>query len=184
MNRIQGHGTRHGFVVLLAMALASCGGSAPAVTAGVYDLVAALPTATVTAPPNHVESRLAVLAGDEQSGIFMHPNAQAEFPALALGKAPFLTFAIGLDDAVSDKAGDGVDFTVRIRESNGNTTELWSKYLDAKRRESDRGWHPVRLSLERYANQTVGIILSTSVASDGQFDWAYWGTPQVTRDGR
>ena len=184
MNRILEHKTRHAFVLLLAMTLWSCGGSTPAVTAGVVDLVSALPTATVTASADHVASRPAVLAGERQPGIFMHPNSKAEFPPVALGEAPFLTFAIGIDDSVRDKPGDGVDFTVSVRESSGTITELWSKYLDAKRHAADRGWHPVTVSLEKYAGQTISIILSTSIADDGQFDGAYWGTPQLTPDGR
>ena len=184
MNRILGHKTRQAFVVLLAMTLSSCRGSSAAVTVSAYDLVAALPTATITAPADHVTSRPAVLAGQQKLGIFMHPNAQAEFPPVALGKAPFLTFAIGLDDSVHDKPGDGVDFTVSVREPSGHIVELWSKYIDTKKNKGDRGWHAMRVSLQKYAGQTVSIILSTSIADDGQFDGAYWGTPKLTADGR
>ncbi len=184
MNRILGHKTRRAFVVLLAMTLSSCGGSSAAVTVEVYDLVAALPTATVTGPADHVTSRPAVLGGRQHLGIFMHPNAQAEFPRVALGKAPFLTFAIGLDDSVLGKPGDGVDFTVSVREPSGQIVELWSKYIDGKKNEADRGWHAMRVSLEKYSGQTVNIILSTSIADDGQFDCAYWGNPKLTADGR
>jgi hypothetical protein len=184
MNRILGHKTRQAFALLLAMTLSSCGGSSAAVTVGTYDLVAALPTATITGPADHVTSRPVVLAGQQQVGIFMHPNAQAEFPLVRLGKGPFLTFAIGLDDSAHGKPGDGVDFTVSVREPSGHIVELWSKYIDGKKNEADRGWHAMKVSLERYAGQTVSIILSTSIADDGQFDGAYWGTPRLTADGR
>lgn len=176
---------RNSLATVVALTLWSCGGSPADVITEPYDLVAALPKATIQAPKvDHVASRIAVLLGEQQRGIFMHPDAQAEFPPVTLGKAPTLTFAIGLDDSVRDKPGDGVDFTVSVRQPDGSIAEVWSKYIDSRKNEADRGWQHKRVSLERFSGLTVRIILRTSIADDSQFDWGYWGSPQLSAGAR
>jgi hypothetical protein len=182
VNRTRQSGARHLLAILLAMAVWSCGGAPENdVSPEPYDLVEALPKATVQTPhADHVASRIAVLRGEQQRGIFMHPDSRAEFPPVKLGKASVLSFAIGLDDSVRDKPGDGVDFTVSVRQPDGYIVEVWSKYLDSRKNEMDGGWHNVRVSLEKYSGLTISIILSTSITDDSQFDWAYWGKPTLT----
>jgi hypothetical protein len=173
--------SRHAIAFLMAVTAPSCGGSPRAVTNGPYDLVEALSEATIQAPAaDHVVSRTVTLRGEQQRGIFMHPNAQAEFPPVTLGDRAALAFAIGLDDSIRDKPGDGVDFTISVRQPDGNITEVWSKYIDSRKHDSDSGWQRTSVSLEKYAGQTVRLILRTSMAEDARFDWAYWGSPQLT----
>ena len=171
--------------VSLATFVAACGGSSDAPQ--VIDLTTELAKATVTKPsPEHVLVRQAVLGGEEEHGLFMHPNSSAEFASIKLGAKPMLNFAIGLEDTVRDKPGDGVDFMIGIKQPDGTVAEVWSKYIDTRRNESDRGWQKFQVSLEKYGGQTVRLVLSTSIgaAGDSQFDWAFWGNPQLVTDSR
>ena len=91
---------------------------------------------------------------------------------------------VGLEDAVRDKPGDGVDFTVSVRLADGSVVKLFSRYVDPRQIVQDRGWIGNRVPLGAFAGQSISIILSTSTGprGDSQFDWAFWGEPRVILD--
>lgn len=154
-------------------------------TVRMYDLVKALPKATLTTPqPDYIEIRSAVMENQQQRALFMHPTSTAEFPPLQVGLDSVLTFLVGLEDAVQDKPGDGVEFTVSARLADGSVVNLFSRYVDPRQNVQDRGWIGNRVPLGAFAGQAISIILSTSTGpkGDSQFDWALWGEPRVVLD--
>ena len=160
---------------------ASCGSDVEPLKSQ-FDLVPTLQKATVDAPnPDYVVAQPAALGGQEKPALFMHPPSSVEFPAVHIEPSTTIVFAIGLQDTVVEKPGDGVDFTISVRLPDGAVSEVWSKYLDTRVNASDRGWQSMRVSLEKFAGQTVKIILSTSSgpAADNRFDWAFWGDPRT-----
>ena len=169
------------------VAALSC--SRPADDPQAHNLADDLARASVTAPAPVLITwwpGLLTLRGQELPSLFMHPPSQVEFPPVTLGKLPVFLCAIGLDDSVAAKPGDGVDFVISVRQADGNIAEVWSRYIDSRKNDADKGWQQARVSLEKFAGQTVSLILSTSVgaAGDSQFDWAFWGRPQLLADSR
>ena len=60
---------------------------------------------------------------------------------------------------------------------NPSSNPQLTRYIDPKRNEDDRRWHPHTIDLSGYAGQTVTITFETGVgpAGDERFDWAGWG---------
>ena len=90
--------------------------------------------------------------------------------------------------------GDGVTFAVYVESDQdtqhptsntqypiSNTQQLFSTYVDPKRNDSDRRWHPHVVDLSDYAGQTVTIVFETGTgpAGDYRYDWAGWGSPRL-----
>ena len=150
----------------------------------VFDLIAALPRASTNAgSPEYISRRLATLGGHARNAIFMHPAASAEYPAIEVTASSVFTAFIGLDDAVLDKPGDGVEFTVRVKLSTDVEVEVFSQYVD-NRRNADRGWTSIRVPLGAFAGQHVRLVLSTAAgpAGNNSYDWALWGEPRLILD--
>lgn len=169
--------------VLLGLVIPGCGQSDPAImTVSVYDLLAALPRATrQSQQPEYVAVRTAVLASEQKRVLFLHPASSLEFPAVTLGQDAVFTAALALEEVVQEKPGDGVEFNVSVRLPDGTVVKVFSRYVDPRVNEKDRGWLMTRVPLGGFAGQKVSIILSTTVGpkGDSQFDWALWGEPRV-----
>jgi len=157
-------------------------------TIRIYDLLQALPRATLKTPaPNYISVRASGSVGKEERRVlFMHPPSSAEFPPVQVSEGSVLVFAIGIQDEALDKGGDGVEFTVLIRGADNKETKVFSRYIDAKHNEQDRRWIGVRIPLRAFAGQTIRVILSTSPgpANDINADWAFWGEPMIVLAGQ
>ena len=148
----------------------------------IYDLLVALPKATPHVyKPSYSSLGEYAVANETRSALFLHPSGSVEFPVVHLSSKAVLTFWIGIDDSAWDKPGDGVEFTVFVNRANDARTKVFSRYLDPRHNPDDRRWMEGRVSLKAFRNEDVQIILATGPgpANDFNFDWAYWGEPQI-----
>src|SRR5262245_46497722 len=156
-------------------------------TARIYDLLKALPRATLKAPAsNYISARSGAVAKEERRALFMHPPSSAEFPPVKVEQDSILQFAIGIQDEAWDKPGDGVEFTALVRGSDGKVTKVFSRYIDPKHTEQDRHWIGVRVPLRAFAGQTIRVVLTTSPgpANNDNSDWAFWADPEIVLAGQ
>ena len=151
----------------------------------IYDLLEAMPRATIIAPAGeYITVRQGTLAGQERPALYMHPTSSAEFAPIEMGPRSTLTFSMGLDDAVAEKPGDGVEFTVSVKRPSGEVVKVFTQYLDP--RKGHKGWVQARVPLGAFEGEKVRVVLATGSgpANDVQFDWAYWGEPVIMLEGR
>ena len=151
-------------------------------TIEIYDLLTALPRATVHVHSAKYISRADVVVGDEiRPALLLHPAASVDFPAVQLPGNAVLTFRIGIDQAAWDKPGDGVDFSVFVVRSNDAAVKVFSRYVDPKHRPEDRHWIEERITLAAFHDEEVHIALKTDPgpAGDNTYDWAVWSAPQI-----
>ena len=151
-------------------------------TIQIYDLMTALPRATAHVHSAKYMARADALVGDEvRPALLLHPAASVDFPAVQLPGNAVLTFRIGIDQAVWDKPGDGVDFSVFVVRSNDAAVKVFSRYLDPKHRPEDRHWIEERITLAAFHDEEVHIKLVTAPgpADDFAYDWAVWSAPQI-----
>jgi len=180
---------RLGSFGLLALTVLSCGTPQrddALKTVEVYDLLTALPRASVHMENANYLARGDLAVGDEvRPALFLHPTASVEFPRVHLSNGAVLTFKIGIASDVWDKTGDGVEFSVVVMRSNGAETKVYSRYVDAKHNAADRRWIDGRVSLAAFHDQDVQIKLATGPgpANDFSYDWALWSTPQIILNG-
>jgi len=140
-------------------------------------------------PDSHVRYRLTLPASPLISGEPALPPRVLVAVSLSKGTEGGLTLAF--DVATSPETwsleGDGVTFAVYVESDQDtqhptpSTQQLFSTYIDPKRNDSDRRWHPHAIDLSAYAGQTVTIIFETGTGSAGdeRYDWAGWGEPRL-----
>jgi hypothetical protein len=175
---------------LVAAGAWACGTADQAIrTVRIYDLIRAFPHATVQRPHMTMESDSVfvvpfTIGAIERRALFMHPTASAEFPPVVLGDDAVLQLSIGLADAVVDKPGDGVTFTVTLKLGSGAAEQVFSRYLDPRVHEKDRGWVSARVPLGAFAGHVVRVVLSTSPgpANNTDYDWAAWSHLEIVLD--
>jgi hypothetical protein len=128
------------------------------------------------APPRAAHTRL---QGSMLRSIFQHPDSSLVFPSLPILERTTLEFAIGIDDAAIEKGSDGVGFEVLV-EAGGTRESVFERVLDPTR-DGERGWVRVAVSLERWAGETVNLVLRTHRGPNGDasFDWSHWGDPRL-----
>ncbi len=151
-------------------------------TIEIYDLLTALPRATVDVPGAEYVSHANAAVGDEiRPALLLHPTASVDFPAVQLRGNAVLTFRIGIDQEVWDKPGDGVDFSVFVIRSNNAAVKVFSRYLDPKHRPEDRRWIEEQIPLAAFHDEEVHIKLVTAPgpADDLAYDRAVWSAPQI-----
>ena len=175
-------------VVLTSVAcLAACGGRDEAIrTVRVYDLLQAFPRAILERPgADYVAVRSLTVDDQKMNALYMHPTSSAEFPEVEAGPATVFVASLALEDTVLDKPGDGVEFTVSLKLSDGAVVKLFSRHVNPRTVERDRGWLAIRVPLGSFAGSLVRLVLSTGPgpAGDVQFDWAAWGEPKIFLDG-
>ncbi|MCM8770117.1 MAG: hypothetical protein NC911_10740, partial [Candidatus Omnitrophica bacterium] len=102
------------------------------------------------------------LAGKRASGYQVFPpvgGKEAEFSLDGFLQLPQTTnLALSFNVGRLGGAGDGVNLTVRL-----NGQEIWREFSEPNK----RGWTPVRVSLEKYAGQTVLISLAVDCGPSG-----------------
>ncbi|MCC7353563.1 MAG: hypothetical protein IT330_07365 [Anaerolineae bacterium] len=89
-----------------------------------------------------------------------------------------LTFAVGASPETWGRAGDGITFKVLIDGPRGVDT-IFDLYLNAKARAQDKPWHDARLSLAKYAGETVKLLFVVQAGpwGDARFDIGGWAEP-------
>jgi hypothetical protein len=86
-------------------------------------------------------------------------------------------FSYSMDPAVFDKtAGDGVGYTIELRDARGKLTKVFSQYIDPKHNRADRRWMKGAIDLSAYQGQTIDLLFSTDPGPKGDpsFDWGGW----------
>ena len=106
------------------------------------------------------------------------PFARFPYAVTVPESSPTFYFSYGLDSATFDKAGDGVGFTVEVRESSGRITKLFSEYIDPKHEPSQRRWMNGEVDLSRFKGQSIELLFSTDPGpkNDSTYDWAGWSS--------
>ena len=158
-------------------------GHDPAVTTvQVYDLLAALPRASVRVhSPDYIAREEVAIAGEVRSALLLHPAARVAFPAIQLPARALLTFRIGVDEQAWTRPGDGVEFNVFVIRSNGASVKIFSRQVDPNHNSDDRRWLEERIPLDVFHDETVRIELATGPgpAGDFSYDWGVWSAPQI-----
>ncbi len=126
---------------------------------------------------DYIHPRFFNIQGEARPVVYMHPPSSAA-TRLWLPKGATLKFAIGIDPAVWDKPGDGVEFQVAVRVGE-KTDSLFSSYIDPKAKSEDRRWVTGTVDLGAYAHKEVELIFSTHPGASADYDWAGWGTARV-----
>ncbi|MCL4812945.1 MAG: hypothetical protein KJ061_10690 [Vicinamibacteraceae bacterium] len=123
------------------------------------------------------------VGGDSRTAIFMHPTSRLTYKDVLVPDDAWLRAWVALDPAMWDKGGDGVLF--RFGVSDGRSYEEFvNLVVDPAHNPNDRKWQPVMVDLSAFAGMRVDLIFNTNSSPPGrpaseQFDWAYWGSPEV-----
>jgi hypothetical protein len=131
-----------------------------------------------TAWSDYIQQKSFTIQGDARNVLFMHPASSADF-AVKVPANSELRFALGIDPAVWDKSGDGVDFQVVVILSKREVA--FSRYVDPKHEPADRRWIDASVDLSPYAGRNIVVELGTSPHQSADYDWAGWATPKVAR---
>ncbi len=131
-------------------------------------------------PEAYVTSKTFSIQGDPRSVLYMHPSASASI-SVWLPESARLEFAAGLDPAVWDKAGDGVEFEVKV-DNGANQLSLFKQFVDPKNRPSDRRWIEASVDLSAFAHQKVNVVFSTRPGATDEYDWAGWANARIAID--
>jgi hypothetical protein len=127
------------------------------------------------------------IGNETQYAIFQHPlviQSNVTYSNIQIPNNASLEFSIAMDPAVWNETGDGVGFEIAIN-NNGQSNEIFSKYINPKANVSDRKWFFFSIPLEEYDNKVVSIsfITNPGPANDTRYDWAYWGDPLIRQGG-
>ena len=151
-----------------------------------YDFIDRLDWAgqTGAAPEGEsVEPRVWVIKEAPRRVLYQHPafsGASRLAYTVWIDKGTVLAFDVATAPESWEQPGDGVTFAVYV-ESDQGARQLFSTYIDPKRDQADRRWHPQAVDLGAYAGQVVTLIFETGTgpADDYRYDWAGWGTPRL-----
>jgi arylsulfatase A-like enzyme len=125
------------------------------------------------------------VAGEGKEVLFEHPNTQVIFKEVFIPKASYLTFSIGINEAVWDKEGDGVFFKINLTDERTHHHLIYSRYIDPKNNPADRKWFDGRIDLNAFAGQKVSFTFKTLCGpAGGAWDLAGWSRPQVVPLGK
>lgn len=119
--------------------------------------------------------------GDERPTIFAHAPAQIAWTLDLPPTATFLWLSPALDPMAWGWGGDGVTFSVLIRDGD-KETQLWSRQLTPSETQ-DLDWQETFVDLTPYAGQSVTLLLVTApgMADNADGDRAGWGLPWLMR---
>ncbi len=125
-----------------------------------------------------IAPRSFVLSGGSRDALGEHPPYE-RMPYrihLASDAKQIFDFSYALDSAVFDKTGDGVEFTVELKEPSGRITKQFSRYIDPKHNAAERRWLDGQIDLSAWKNQTVELLFTTAPGPKGDtsWDWAAW----------
>ena len=135
--------------------------------------------------PNYIHEKTILIGNEGRQSLFMHPPASAAF-RLQIPQQSSLQFSMAIESGAWDKAGDGVDFQVRIRHwdslSNREVEEtLFSQYVNPKADPTMRRWVDGSADLGRLAGQSGQIIFQTLPHDSAEYDWAGWSRLRIVR---
>jgi GT2 family glycosyltransferase/2-polyprenyl-3-methyl-5-hydroxy-6-metoxy-1,4-benzoquinol methylase/glycosyltransferase involved in cell wall biosynthesis len=121
------------------------------------------------------------IGGIVKRGFFMHPPASVSYRFKVPPKAVFCGFT-GLMPDVWGRNPGGVNFEISaVSELNGRQLIEKRIFVHPTRFSRHRHWRKLRVSLRRFANQDIKLILSTLVPTRATADFAsaVWGEPVI-----
>jgi hypothetical protein len=125
-----------------------------------------------------IAARSFVLSGESRDALGEHPPYERMPYRIQVGSGPkeIFDFSYGLDSTVFDKTGDGVEFTIELKEPSGRITKKFSRYIDPKHNAEERRWLDGQIDLSAWRNQTVELLFTTAPGPRGDttWDWAAW----------
>ena len=125
-----------------------------------------------------IAARSFVLSGGARNALGEHPPYERMPYRIHVGNDPkeIFDFSYGLDSTVFDKAGDGVEFTVELKEPSGRIIKEFSRYIDPKHNPQERRWLDSQIDLSAWRNQTIELLFTTAPGpkEDTVWDWAAW----------
>ena len=150
-----------------------------------YDFVANRHVAERLVDPEFLKVERWQILDEEREVLFVHPAPSGSIALVYPVRVdPGTTFQAGL--AVAPEAwvldGDGVTFSLFVEDDAGMHL-VYSRYVDPKHHQQDRGWVPMRVNLGTFGGKVVRLILvvGSGPAGDGRYDWAGWGEPRLER---
>ena len=78
----------------------------------------------------------------------------------------------GVEQAIKENLGDGVEFKVIALNSNGQQETIFSRQLQPMKNLQDRGKQQVSIELSQI--NATKFILETVPGKDTSYDWSYW----------
>jgi|GEM_PF-1284930 len=151
-----------------------------------YDFIDQWETARQDHPQSEGETialRDWTIENETRRVLYQHPafsGASHLTYSVHLEQGAKLAFAVAMAPESWTQPGDGATFAIYLQ-TNQDTEQLFSTYIDPKHNEQDRRWHSQVVDLNAYAGQTVTLIFETGIGPGGdfQYDWAGWGEPQL-----
>lgn len=112
------------------------------------------------------------------------PSYRLPYTLTVPREAAIFRFSYGLDSGAFDKGGDGVGFTLEVRDNTGRITKLFSNYIDPKHNGSERKWMDGAVDLAAFRGRRVALLFSTDPGprGDSAFDWAGWSNLRFEGD--
>lgn len=130
------------------------------------------------------------LAGVTRDAIFMHaPRLRYPVPVEIPATARELTFGIGMDPGVwavpSGVCGDGVNFSIELKDAVGRVFPLARHYIDPKHDPAARHWFDFTVPIGHWSGQDVTLLFSTEAGPSGSTcaDWALWSNVNFDKGG-
>ena len=138
---------------------------------------------------NLIEVRTFTISGETKAVLYEHPPyGRLPFRTTITPASREFSFSVAMQPAVYDGSmpicGDGVEFRLEIRDSDGRTRVLYQRYIDPKHNPEERRWIPGSVDLSEYMGQTVELLFTTTAGPKGDTcaAWAGWGDPHFNSD--
>ncbi len=134
-------------------------------------------------PSRKVRYEQVSAGGVRRFAIFQHPTSSITFVDLQLKKNPRVRFYLAIRDRSWQRGSDGVGFSVSVV-IDGQEELVYRRVLEPAANEQDRGWVKQEVSLEKYSEQTVAVVLRTDPGprKNKGFDHAFWGEPVIVTE--
>jgi hypothetical protein len=138
---------------------------------------------------NLIELRAFTIAGETKAVLYEHPPYE-RLPyrtTITPGNREFY-FSVAMQPAVYDGTlpvcGDGVEFRLEARDSDGRIALLYDRYIDPKHNPAERTWMDGSVDLSSYLGRSIELLFTTTPgpAGDTCMDWAGWGDPRFSGD--
>lgn len=135
----------------------------------------------ITIDNRYVHSDRFIIGLKNKEILFEHPPAKIEIPLTVASEGASLIFALALNSSCwLPEWGDGVGFAIELT-TEGKTERIFFKYIDPKRNQLDRKWHPIIIDLSFYRGRQILLNFITDPGPKGKNnnDWAGWGDLRI-----
>jgi hypothetical protein len=122
-----------------------------------------------------------VIDGNDRTGWMAHAPMKMLIDLPEKKQIFSFTFGIldpGVEAAIKENVGDGVEFKIIVLEENSQEKILFSRKLQPRSNPKDRGVHQASINLDKIDNNR--LFLETLPDKDNQYDWSYWS--ELTAD--